>query len=174
VLISDLGDFSVTYRVAGLLRLNVDPSDGTSGNSEAREKILPLISTRSALRRAVLDGLHEAGIEIVSPTFMNQRQLQPGKRFIPATPVAADTEMEDRATPEETTFRDLETRVSVEALENQLAELVEKKQSIESQIKNGGSERELERWTSNLAKLQQAIKTQEREIADAKQEILDD
>ena len=37
---------------------------------------------RSRLRKAVLDCLHEAKIEIVSPTFMNQRQVTNGDQFI--------------------------------------------------------------------------------------------
>ena len=65
--VRELGDFSVTYRVAGLL-----------------EDIHSLISARSALRAAMLDTLHDAGIEIVSPGFMNTRALQEGSAFIPA------------------------------------------------------------------------------------------
>ena len=49
-----LGDFSVTYRVAGLLA-----------------DVGSLISARSHPREHMLDALHGAGIEIVSPTFMN-------------------------------------------------------------------------------------------------------
>lgn len=61
-----LGDFSVTYRVAGLL-----------------EDVTSLISARSRLREAVLDSLHTAGIEIVSPNFMNTRAVPGEKLFIP-------------------------------------------------------------------------------------------
>jgi small-conductance mechanosensitive channel len=66
VLVTDLGDFAVTYRVAGFL-------------ADVRR----LVTARSALRAAVLDTLHGAGVEIVSPTFMNQRQLEPGRRLLP-------------------------------------------------------------------------------------------
>lgn len=61
----ELGDFSVTYKIAGFL------SD-----------VERVLTTKSRLRSAVLDVLHEAGIEIVSPTFMNQRVFQPGDAFI--------------------------------------------------------------------------------------------
>ncbi|GAB5561307.1 MAG: hypothetical protein SynsKO_29540 [Synoicihabitans sp.] len=83
VTITELGDYSVSYRVAGLL---------TEVNS--------LITTRSNLNRAVLDTLHEARVEIASPSIVNQRRL-PGDGPIlppsqsPATgdaPVAASTE----------------------------------------------------------------------------------
>ena len=61
-----LGDFSVTYKVAGFL-----------------QDVERVITTRSRLRSAALDALHEAGVEIVSPTFMNQRVFQKGDAFIP-------------------------------------------------------------------------------------------
>ncbi|MEO1534091.1 MAG: mechanosensitive ion channel family protein, partial [Planctomycetota bacterium] len=59
VQIRELGDFSVTYRAAGFL------SDVKS-----------LLTARSRLRAAILDTLHGAGVEIVSPTFMNQRRVE--------------------------------------------------------------------------------------------------
>ena len=58
VLITALGDFSVVYRINGLL-----------------ENVNSIISARSILTGHVLDSLHEDGIEIVSPNFMNQRQV---------------------------------------------------------------------------------------------------
>ena len=64
--IEDLGDFSVLFRVHGLLT-----------------EVKRLLSVRSQLRAAVLDHLHKGGIEIVSPNFMNQRVIPPGQTFIP-------------------------------------------------------------------------------------------
>lgn len=69
VRIDELGDFSVTYRIAGLL-------------TETRH----LLTTRSRLRGATLDALHEAGIEIVSPNFMNTRAIDADVKFIPPLP----------------------------------------------------------------------------------------
>ena len=75
--IRELGDFSVTYRVAGLL-----------------EDVTSLISARSSLRRCMLDCLHEARIEIVSPNFMNTRAVPDGRDFIPSpAPKAAVEEI---------------------------------------------------------------------------------
>jgi small-conductance mechanosensitive channel len=62
----ELGDFSVTYRVAGFL-----------------EDVSTLLTSRSVLRAAVLDALHEDGIEIVSPSFMNQRRIDPSTAVMP-------------------------------------------------------------------------------------------
>jgi len=66
VQILELGDFSVTYRVAGFL-----------------PKVKQILTARSNLRKSMLDTLHGGGIEIVSPAFMNQRQLQSGSQTIP-------------------------------------------------------------------------------------------
>jgi small-conductance mechanosensitive channel len=66
VQILDLRDFSVEYRVAGLL-----------------EDVKLLIRTRSELRANMLDSLHGGGVEIVSPSFMNQRVLAQDSAFIP-------------------------------------------------------------------------------------------
>ncbi len=62
----DLGDFSIAYRCSGFLK-------------EAKH----FLASQSRLRAKMLDRLHAAGIEIVSPTFMNQRRLEPGQRFLP-------------------------------------------------------------------------------------------
>ena len=59
VQIRELGDFSVTYRAAGFLK-----------------DVKSLLTARRRLRAAILDTLHGAGIEIVSPTFMNQRRVE--------------------------------------------------------------------------------------------------
>ncbi|MDX1810088.1 MAG: mechanosensitive ion channel [Sulfurospirillaceae bacterium] len=64
--ILELGNFSVTYRVSGLL-----------------EEVKGLITARSNLYKSVLDTLHTAGIEIVSPTFMNQRRIGENEKIIP-------------------------------------------------------------------------------------------
>ncbi len=58
VYVMELGDFSVCYRVSGFLR-----------------QVKTLLSARSLLRKKMMDRLHEQHIEIVSPGFMNQRQV---------------------------------------------------------------------------------------------------
>ena len=47
------------------------------------EEIKFFLSAQSRIRCAMLDALHDDGIEIVSPTFMNQRQMDPELQFIP-------------------------------------------------------------------------------------------
>ncbi len=64
--IISLNDFSVSYRVNGLLT-DLDF----------------LVSKRSALNEAVINELHAAGVEIVSPAFQNIRTHSPVTKFIP-------------------------------------------------------------------------------------------
>ena len=72
VQIRELGDFSVTYRISGLLT-----------------EVNRLLDKRRELRARTMDALHAAGIEIVSPNFMNTRNFDTGERFIPdVEPVA--------------------------------------------------------------------------------------
>ncbi|WP_135612692.1 mechanosensitive ion channel domain-containing protein [Methanococcoides sp. AM1] len=63
----ELGDFSVTYKVGGLLK-----------------DVSSLITKRSDLKKMMFDSLHEDHIEIVSPTFMNQRVYDKNILFIPS------------------------------------------------------------------------------------------
>ena len=70
VRVLELGDYSVTYQVSGLL------------NDVER-----LLRTRSRLNAQILDALHGAGIEIVSPFFVNERAFAPTRSFVPSKPV---------------------------------------------------------------------------------------
>ncbi len=95
--VRQLGDFSVTYRIAGLL-----------------EDVKSLISARSRLREAVLDDLHAAGIEIVSPNFMNTRAVADNKLFIPK-PVPKVAK-EEQTQAEDVIFDKAEEAASVEEI----------------------------------------------------------
>lgn len=103
VQVVDLGDFSVTYRLAGLL-----------------EEVKQILSARSRLREEMLDALHGAGIEIVSPNFMNTRALD-GKRILPSKKLEASTKPADEAPPpEEVIFDKAEKAANLEALAAEL------------------------------------------------------
>jgi hypothetical protein len=60
-----------------------------------------LLSARSRLHKAVLDALHNADIEIVSPSFMNQRPQPDGLKMIAKSP--GPTKQEE-ASPEDVIF----------------------------------------------------------------------
>ncbi len=66
VLILELGNYSITYKINGILT-----------------DVKGLLTKRSLLCRCVLNTLHGNGIEIMSPTIMNQRRLPDDSRIIP-------------------------------------------------------------------------------------------
>lgn len=115
VQIVELGDFAVTYRCAGLLT-----------------DVKRLITVRSQLNGAVLDGCHEADIEIVSPGFMNQRQVN-DIRFIPRRQRSVTTDVAGRDLPEAMLFDKAEQAEYREGLVSTLLEL-------EELIDNSGSD----------------------------------
>jgi protein subunit release factor A len=73
VQIRELGDFSVTYRISGLLT-----------------EVNRLLDKRRELRARTMDSLHAADIEIVSPNFMNTRNFQTTDRFVPVVEAVAE------------------------------------------------------------------------------------
>ncbi len=97
VQVRELGDFSVTYRVAGLL-----------------EDVTSLISARSKLRAAMLDALHENDIEIVSPNFMNTRALGEGRKVIP--PRSRKAASQPQASAEQLAFDKADEAASIEKI----------------------------------------------------------
>ena len=100
VLVQDLLDHAVSYRICGFLAEMKNP-----------------LSARSRLRKNVLQQLHDGGIEIVSPSYMNQRQLDPARRVIPASPTASTTpEAAPEQAPEEKIFEKAEEAASLEDL----------------------------------------------------------
>lgn len=77
VWILELQDHAVRYRVSGMLG-----------------EVKTLVSVRSKLHGAVLDTLHGAGVEIVSPGFVFQRRTDLQQRVVPR-PVRAVTSPEE-------------------------------------------------------------------------------
>ena len=103
VRVVELNDYSVTYRVSGLL-----------------EEVKLLLSARSRLRECMLDKLHAEDIEIVSPTFMNQRQFAPGHRFLPKQKKAPKPRKRPvEAAPEEIAFDKAELAQRVDELRHE-------------------------------------------------------
>jgi len=109
VQIRNLGDYSVNYRANGWL-----------------QEAALLVSARSRLRGKMLDALHDAGIEIVSPTFMNQRPLPPELKFIPKRKKIMQPEEDKKGRAEELLFSKAEVASAVENLEAKVKKLKEK------------------------------------------------
>jgi small conductance mechanosensitive channel len=111
--ILELGNFSVTYRVSGLLT-----------------DIKYHITARSDLNSNILDALHEGKVEIVSPYFLNQRVYDTEKRFIPRK-VSVKAEKET-ITAEDLAFDKAE---SAERLDKEKYALVEEIEQLEEALK---------------------------------------
>lgn len=108
VQVTSLGDFSVSYRVAGLLT-----------------DVKSMLSARSRLHKAVLDSLHHAGIEIVSPSFMNQRVQPVGSTMIPQMSTPDKGAVDDQeSSPEAIVYDKAEQAAEQEKSKAQLQEQI--------------------------------------------------
>ncbi len=119
VLVIDLGDFSVAYRIAGFL-----------------EEVKNLLTVRSNLRKQVLDTLHNAGIEIVSPNFMNTRNLDEKTKTIPRKRVKKEkriTKKED--TPEKIIFDKADEAENLEQQKEKFDELLKQQEELKKELK---------------------------------------
>lgn len=103
VQIRELGDFSVTYRIAGIA-----------------ENLEELLATRRKLRAMTLDELHVAGIEIMSPNYMNTRVTDPAKPVVP--PIDTRPEQDDgKRSPDAVIFDKAQKAESLEQLREKRA-----------------------------------------------------
>ncbi|MBE9525978.1 MAG: mechanosensitive ion channel [Proteobacteria bacterium] len=118
VQILELGDYSITYKVSGML-----------------EDVKSLLTARSNLCRYVLDTLHENRVEIVSPTFMNQRPILEDKKIIPAK--AKQKSSESISIVEEIVFDKAE---KAEKIENEKLLLLNNIQQYEEELKEASTE----------------------------------
>ncbi len=138
VLIMNLGDFSVTYRISGML-------------TEVRH----LISVRSNLRRMMLDSLHRNGIEIVSPNYMNTRAIPEHKEIIPADVRDGSAEETDSKPAIEKLFFDIaEEAASTERLNEMLSETAKNIDSLKNRAKESASDDEKENIKSQIKQLE--------------------
>ncbi len=112
--ILELGNFAITYKASGMLN-----------------DVKVYLTAHSNLRRHILDTLHNNDIEIVSPGFMNQRQLSDKLKFIP-TPVKQKP-AEQTAIAEEVVFDKAE---QAEQIEVEKKNLVASIQQLEEDLKN--------------------------------------
>lgn len=149
--ILELNDFSVTYRIAGLLT-----------------EVKQLISARSRLRSGMLDELHAAKVEIVSPHFMNLREYEINRAFIPER-------MRQRAgsvlkvAPEDVVFDKAEEAENVErmrerlgSLKTALEELDNETGAVEAPEQKVALQARKQRMQAQLERLNQAIREAEK------------
>ena len=119
VRIRELGDFSVTYDVAGRL-----------GDTKT------FLGSKSVLHRSVLDALHGGGVEIVSPTFMNQRHIGEERRFIPAIEAGGAKDPTRDRSPDTVVFDKADQVEKVEDLRKRLVSLDEEIVALEDRVKD--------------------------------------
>jgi small conductance mechanosensitive channel len=144
VFVLELGDFSIIYQAAGFL-----------------EDVKYLISAESELRECMLDALHRTGIEIVSPTFMNQRQVGTEQRFIPEVQAPQPKQpAANESRPEERMFDKAELAgteaKAEEKLKSVAAEIEQLEKSEDDEIASKARAQELEARRAQLeAEVQQ-------------------
>lgn len=127
VLFISLDDFSIVYRISGSLL-----------------EVKNLITAKSNLKKCVLDVLHANNVEIVSPHFMNQRQMPQGSKSIPEElhiPEEKPSVIETK--PEDIIFDKAEVAAASEVLRTELDQLAEKSQVL-TKSKKGLSKEEQE------------------------------
>jgi small-conductance mechanosensitive channel len=144
VRILELGDFSISYRVAGMLK-----------------EVKQLLTARSRLRAAVIDHLHAAAVEIVSPRFQNQRLIADDVRFLPPSDEPRSERLEgDRIFPEELIFDKADQAESVGKLRSAHDSLVSKVEELEATLKDspeGEDRKALERRLNRARELRERL-----------------
>lgn len=154
VRITELGDFSVVYKVFGLV-----------------EDIKTVLSAKSRLNAAMLDALHDAGIEIVSPNFVNQNQLAGTNAvFIPQKPrIVEDVKKSDL--PEAKIFDKAEEAETVEKKKEKIVEIEKKLVELQKKGKEDitaeekiNIEKEVEKWKGIKEKMAESVVTRTEEI----------
>jgi len=135
MLITKLGDYSVTYQVNGLL-------------SEVKQ----LLSFRSTLHKRMLDHLHQSGIEIVSPSFMNTRAYPAEKQFIPEHSLNDQVETE-AGKAEEVVFDIAEDAASLEQMRDAHKQLLAQIQDLNQQLETSTEDLQRKELSKDLERL---------------------
>ncbi len=152
--IISLGDFSIVYRIHGLLK-----------------DVKSIVSAKSKLTGSVIDALHKAGIEIVSPNFMNQKQV--GETvFIPKKYITRDKELLEDNKPEAVIFDKAEEAESLERRKKLLAEVEQKIKTEKQQLKAVKDTTDKEKIEEKIKKTEELKQKIEQKI-DAKVEEMD-
>lgn len=138
VQIRDLGDHSVTYRIAGLLT-----------------ELKQLLEKRRQLRGRTLDVFHAEGIEVVSPTFMNTRALQKDQTFIADIDVPAAPKRSKSA--DSVVFDKAHKAQSVENLRDALAEAEDRIRACNGTIAESQDDHAVEKAKAEISSLEERI-----------------
>ncbi len=140
-----MGDYAVTFRVAGLL-----------------EDTKRLLTFRSRLRLAMLDCLHQGGIEIVSPNFMNVRDFDSRHDFVPDSAVSTTSTADDA--PLDVVFDKAEEAETLSSLQKQQTDLTAELGTLGSRIKEAPDKEAKQKLESELARTEQQLARLQTEI----------
>lgn len=140
----ELGNFAVTYRVAGFLR-----------------EVKHLLSVRSRLQAAILEVLHGAGIEIASPSIMLQRPLPQGSQILPLQRGVEVTEAPPTAAPDSRIFDKAEQAEAVEELRRRLGDTVQEIEKLTVALEKAKDDAE------------RAVTARQLEVAEARKKSLE-
>lgn len=147
VYITSLGDFSVVYKIHGFL-----------------EDSNKYFSTSSLLNAKVMDKLHEEKIEIVSPTFMNQRRVDE-KEFIPKQVIKKPDSIDEKS-PEDLIFDEAIKSEKLETKKDYLKEIDKKQKDLKDKLKNLKDDKKIEKIKSIIKKNDEMKKRIENNIKD--------
>jgi len=152
VLIKELGDFSITYEVLGRLK-----------------DVKTIISAKSKLYSAMLDCLHDVEIEIVSPGFVNQRQVNEDI-FIPKK-IHVDNNEPDKV--EEMIFDKADKAEEVEKSKETIGDVEEKLKILRIQLKDAVEEPEkvkigqrIEKFTALMERMKMKVEDKIEKLED--------
>jgi len=146
VYILKLGDFSILYRVNGLLT-----------------EVKQLLSARSNLNGAILDALHGAAIEIVSPNFMNTRDVADQK--FAAQPIVKERPSGADKGPEEIIFDKAEKASTLEEQKASLDEIGERLETLKTALEKAAEEQK-EKISSMIDRLERQHQSLSKKVAE--------
>jgi len=153
VQVLELGDYSVNYRLAGVL-----------------ENVKQILTARSNLRKAMLDKLHGAGVEIVSPGFVNQRQFQQWDEVMPKAEMLPSTsKVTSNQTPEAIIFDKAEQAEQKESLRQEYAELKESLAAMEEEFKSSMEDEQKAQYEYRMAATRSRLQEINRTLKPAKE-----
>ena len=135
VQVLELGDHAITYRISGLLT-----------------EIKSMISSRSTLYVNIMDCLHEDNIEIVSPSFMNQRKLPDDLSVLPVK-ATARKKASAEGTPEDVIFDKAE---EAQTKDRTVKDLLEQLAQLEIDIKAADGDKKVQKQ-AEFAALKETI-----------------
>ncbi|MFT2091864.1 mechanosensitive ion channel domain-containing protein [Paraglaciecola sp. 2405UD69-4] len=118
--VTKLGDFSVSYKISGLL-----------------VEVKNLLTARSNLHKYVLDCLHDNDIEIMSPNFISQHAGPDAKRMIAHSP--AFKKVKDESIAEDLIFDKAE---QAQQIENDRLDMLQRIEQLKESLKHAEKDKQ--------------------------------